>query len=271
MARSINKIQTQILDNISNDSVLSNLNSTSNTAIYRVFAYIVAVAINILETFNDQFKREITEIRDTAITGSEEWFIYKAKRFQYDDTTPQELEIKDNYSVDYINIDESKRIISVASCRTLTDLSISLAVAKGDLGSLEPLTQEELDTFTNYINYAARFAGQRLSVISLPADTISFTGDIYYNGEYSQQEVLTSIQNNINTYLTNVEFDGIIRYQKIVDAIQESTGVRDLYLDQMTGAADGQTIPEVFDRIYNSSAGYANLDSNIGNNLTFRI
>lgn len=271
MARSVTQIQQEILNEISNDSTLNTgLTSTSTTAFYRVFTYVVAVAINLLEIFTDKFKREVTNIRNQAIPATEEWFVWRAKRFQYDPNTPQILKINDDYSIDYETIDETKQIVTVASCITLPDRTVSLKVAKGEQGNLEALNSQELDSLISYFQ-KLRSAGQQVVTVSLNPDKIYISGEIYYDGQYLQQDVLSEIENNINDYLTNLEFDGTVRYQKVVDAIQAAEGVKDLRINEMAGYQDGQVFSNrtKFDRIYNPAAGYLVIsdDSPLENSL----
>ena len=60
MARSVSLIQQQMLDNIAADATLSTLlTSTSKRAVYRLFTFIVAVAINALEQLIDIFTASV--------------------------------------------------------------------------------------------------------------------------------------------------------------------------------------------------------------------
>ena len=59
MARSIQEIQTLILQAKAQEPALNELNSTSKVAIWRLWVYIIAVAIWSLEKLFDQHRADI--------------------------------------------------------------------------------------------------------------------------------------------------------------------------------------------------------------------
>lgn len=61
MARTIQQIQQEILTAKAKEPALSELNSTSKTAIWRLWTYITAFAIWTLEKIFDQHRKEIDD------------------------------------------------------------------------------------------------------------------------------------------------------------------------------------------------------------------
>ena len=85
MARPINVVYNQIITDAQAEPELQGLNSNSITAIYRLLAYILAIAINLHEQFWDLFKVEIQEIANRAVPGTVAWYHQQCLQFQYGD------------------------------------------------------------------------------------------------------------------------------------------------------------------------------------------
>ena len=112
MARQISEIQQQMLDNIAADSTLGSLlTSTSRRAIFRLFTYIVAVAINALENLMDIFTANVESIVAVAAPATPAWLQDQVLKFQYSATTPQVIQLID-FAPAYPVVDETLRIIS---------------------------------------------------------------------------------------------------------------------------------------------------------------
>src|SRR5437868_6766764 len=109
MARTISEIQTQILAAVAADAVLSpKLTSTSKTAIYRLWAYIVAVAIWALENLYDLFRIETDEKIALLKPHSLRWYASKAVAFQYGFNLVAETDTYNNTGFSDTAIEASK-------------------------------------------------------------------------------------------------------------------------------------------------------------------
>lgn len=234
MARTITQIITQMEDELANQSSLSGLNSPSQTAIYRLWMYIMASAIYLHETLWDIFKTEIEEIVDNAPVGTDGWVQKKCFEFQYDAITPQVVTISDEFVVGYDTVDESLRIITRCSVKTLPNKIVSVKVAKSEPPTA--LTLTELNSLKGYLDDIS-FAGVQYNAVSLDSDKLYLKADIYYNGQYStviQANVIDAIDN----YLANIPFDGDVRIASLIDAIQSVAGVKDVVIEDMAIRAD---------------------------------
>ena len=110
MARTIDEIQQEILDEVAAQPDLNGLTSNSATSIYRLWTRITAIVIFTLETLWDLFKVEIEEIANKAISGTPEWYVDQAFLFQYGDT----LDVI-NGKPAYAIIDETKYVVDRAA------------------------------------------------------------------------------------------------------------------------------------------------------------
>ncbi|OWP76833.1 nucleotidyltransferase, partial [Flavobacterium oreochromis] len=181
MARSIEEIHGTILANIANHPDLQELNSTSKVAIYRLFAYIVAVAIWTIEQLFSIHKTQI----DTAIyeykPGTARWYRNMALAFQlgfdllpdddqFDNSNATTEQIESSKIVKYCSIPEE----GVESSR----LIIKIAGEQGD--TLRKLSDAELASFTDYIK-KIRYAGVKFLIVNNPADKLLLQMQIFVN------------------------------------------------------------------------------------------
>jgi hypothetical protein len=125
---------------------------------------------------------------------------------------------------------EAARIIDRVSCKEIFSASFSgirIKVAKKNGGSLVKLTPEELEAFTYYMSRIA-FAGVALDVISLDADLLSYDIRVFYDGVLPSSDVLIDVEQAINQYLNAIEFDGVLLRNKLIDALQAISVVKDV-------------------------------------------
>src|SRR5258705_7141932 len=111
MARTTIEIQNGMLTDIASNEVLSvQLTSTSKVAIYRLFTYIVASAVYLLEKLFDNHKKEI----DTAIyeqkSGTPRWYRNMSLEFQYGFDLLEDSDKFDNAGFTTDQIEASKII-----------------------------------------------------------------------------------------------------------------------------------------------------------------
>jgi hypothetical protein len=263
MARSVTTIYNDILNIKNQQSELAGLTSTSNTAIFKLLFFVHAVAINIHEQLWDLFKEDLEYIKATAPVMSESWWIDKLLNFyQYDntDTAKGVLKINDAFVPFYETVDATKQIIKFAAVKQTTDSrQVNIKIAKSDVdGNPEQLSNDELLSAKSFVN-SLQSAGLFLNVISFPPDDLKLNTNIYFDGQYIQTNVLADVKEAIRVYLQNLKFDGTIQLTKLVDAIQNVEGVKDVLINSAHGKGEGQAYT-LFNRVYNAKAGYASLN-----------
>jgi hypothetical protein len=253
MARTIQEIKAQMDAQQALQSDLSGLNSTSQTSIYNLWKYITAVVIFLHESLWDLFKQELETTIADAPVGTDNWVQQMAFKFQYSSTDPQVIEINDNFAVaspppfvpSYPVVDETLRIITRASVKTLPNRIVSVKVAKSE--PPQALSAPELNSFKGYLNDIS-FAGVQYNAVSLDSDKVMIKANIYYDGQYTST-ISASTITSINNFLAAIPFDGVFRLSSLENAILSTPGVKDVFISDVSVRPD--TV--VFSAITNSN------------------
>ena len=271
MARTIEEIQNEMIAAKQADPVLSNLNSPSATAIWRLWTFIMAVAINLHEQFLDLSKLELEQIARESVAGTIDWLQRRVLEFQYSASNPQIVTVVDGRA-SYDPIDASLRIITRASVKEQASGCVLVKVAKG-VNPLEQLNTSELNALISYLD-AIGFVGIPIDTISLNADRLRFEGEIFYGGQFVESSVKANVILAINNYLSNISissFDGIVNRERLIDAIQAVPGVQGV--DTLNVIMNGRPEQDalggsnniIIERNYETSAGYIIEEDTPGN------
>ena len=264
MARPIAQIQQQMLDSIASDSVLGGLlTSTSKRAIYRLFTYIIASAINLHEQLIDIFTSNVETIAASASPATPSWLQNQILNFQYSDTNPQTIQFL-NFAPQYPVVDPTLRIISRCSVNTSAANQVQIKVATGNPPSA--LTSAQLSALQGFINppYGIGIAGVTYIVTSSNADKLYINANIYYNGQYSTV-IATNVQAAINNYLSLLPFNGQLKISDLEIAIKSVQGVTDVLLINVAARADSTPFgsgvylvqnQQIISRLWNTVSGY---------------
>lgn len=261
MARQISDIQQQMLDNIAADSTLGSLlTSTSKRAIYRLFTYIVAVAINALEQLIDIFTASVEATAAKAAPATAAWLQAQILKFQYSSTTPQVIQLID-FAPAYPVVDETLQIISRCSVTTNLSNNVIIKVATGEPPAA--LSSPQLSALQAYVNEIG-IAGVIYNVTSEASDKLYVQANVYYQGQYSaviQQNVVEAIQN----FLASIPFNGQMKVSDLEEAITSVEGVNDVVLVNVRARANGTAFSagsylvqnqQIIGRLWNTLAGY---------------
>jgi hypothetical protein len=230
MAREVEVIQKEILDDIASNETLSAMNSTSKVAIYRLLTYVVAFAIWSLEKLFDIHKKEI----DTAIyeqkSGTPTWYKNMSLGFQFGFDLIVDSDKFDNTGFTDDEI-ESSKIIKYCSVKESSEsnrLIIKVAGEKDDV--LTPLTNIEITSFSEYIN-EIKYAGVKINVVNNPADKLLLDMDIYVDVLVIDQNG-NSIANGgkpvetaIKSYMKSLPFDGELVINDLIEKLRDVPGV----------------------------------------------
>lgn len=240
-------------DNYQN--LLNAIDAGSAVSEWRLWAYIQAVQIHLLEVLFDLFKEEIDEKAAAAIVGTLPW--YQKIALEYE---PGVSLVLLNSRWVYESPDESNRLIKAAAA-VANGSTIFIKVAKGDGGDPEGLTAlsgAELTAFSGYIQDRG-FAGDIFNISSLNGDTLEVEISIYYDAFLGGPTVEAAVEAAIEVYTGALDFDGVVKAIKLIDAIQAVEGVRDVVVTSLTGKNGVNTT--VFTREYETKAGYITYDS----------
>ena len=253
----LNDLQPSIDDS---QTLLDDLTSTSKVALWRLWAFIMAVAINIHEKIYELFEAEI-ELRATQVpSGTPIWLQVEGLKFQFGDS----LEFNGIKFV-YPVIDESKQVVKLLA---IVDLGffVRFKAAKLDGAGLAiPLSGSELTSFTGYIKQI-RFAGTAVTITTDPGDDLRLDYFIRYDplllaadGSLLEDPSTFPVIDAINGKIQSLPFDGILSLMELTDAVQLATGVIDVTLNE-AAAKFGILNFLVINKEYNPDAGYLVLD-----------
>lgn len=226
MARSIRDIHESILADIRRRPELAQLNSTSATALYVLFAYVVATAIATLENL---FDLAAVELREEVARHKPHTLRYYQQRALAFRLGVDLLQGRTDYppAPDPETLAE-QQIVQYAAVREAGD-TLQLKVAKAGIFALETM---ELVAFADYIG-EVKDAGVRIAITSAPADRLKAALTIYYNPQVMDAEGRRLdgsddrvVENAIRRYTESLRFDGLFVRAHLVDELQRTEGVQ---------------------------------------------
>ncbi len=236
MARSINDIYNNIIAAKNADTTLTSLQSVSATALFKLWAYLFALASFTLETLFDQHKSEVETDLENLIPGTIRWYFNQCLLWQY------------GYNLNWVNnkfqysvLDLTKQLIKFVSVSEQFGQLI-IKVSKESGGIPVKLSTGELSSFIAYIN-SIKFAGTNISVISYDPDFILFDANIIYdplvmnNDGTLISDGSTPIITALNVYLQGITYGGVFNKTKCIDALQNVTGVVDIWFNNVQAKA----------------------------------
>jgi hypothetical protein len=233
MARSVDEIQNAIITVVQATPELAQANSTSKRAIWRLWTYVVAVAINLLEQLLDIFQKNNEAIINLSAPQTAQWLQDRVFKFQYDATIPQILQLI-NLIPQYPVVDVNKRIVTRCSVTSSISNRVLVKVAKSI--TPEPLSNSEVTSLQTYVDTLG-VAGIKYIISSVDSDKIYIQAQIYYLGSYSaiiQDNVISSI----NTYLSLLPFNGTLKLSDLEIAIKNTAGVSDIIFNNVKARRD---------------------------------
>ena len=261
MARAISLIQQQILDSVAADPTLGPLlTSTSKRAIFNLWTFIFAVAINVLEQIIDIFSASVEATASTAGAGSLPWVQAQVNRFQYSATVPQVAQLI-NFVAVYPVVDPTLLIIS--RCSAATDLSNNVLIKVATGNPPGALTTDQLAALQSFMSVAG-VGGITYICKSTPADQLFIQAEVFYQGQYGSSIQATAIA-AINAYLAALPFNGVLKVLDMENAIRSVPGVTDVLLINVSARPDGTAFGsgtslvlnnQIVSRLWNTVSGY---------------
>lgn len=276
MARTIQEIYNQIVEEKNKRLELNEFNSDSKVSILNGFFWIISAAIYTFETILDTYTVDISNVIKDRINGTPSYYVNALLKYQHGD----ELKVReDGLGFGYDMVDETKRIITQASYQEETnqdslDTKLILKVATGEKGSLQALTEEQLLMATAYIKQI-KFAGTNIEVVSQKGDVLIPRLTVYHDGALSEEEMRTNIDNALYDFIMETKFDSAIYTSSILQRIMEINHVKDVYIDSdaeprqgiylVSYKSDGSyTEPTLIGRMAHTSSGFLRESSKEG-------
>jgi hypothetical protein len=218
MARTVAQIKQSMLDAKNADPTLSALTSTSQTAKWNLYYFIVASCIAIFEQLQDLFKTDLEAIASTAAPSTPQWTRNKVLKFQTGDVA--ELNTT-TFVIEYPTVTPANQILTRCAVITAPNRTVLIKVAKSEPPA--PVSGGELAELQSYVE-TFNPAGIAFTLVNEDSDKMEVAATIYYNGQYSSV-VATNVEAALNSYMSNLPFNGVISTQAVVDAMQSTEGV----------------------------------------------
>jgi len=250
--------------NIDNSQILLNdLTSKSKVAEHRLWAWVVAHAMNTIQELFSVFKKDVDDAIAEKEPGTELWYRKIMLEFQYnyqlywglkgwrynDTTSPAAIASK---IVKYCAVDGSTGTVVVK--------------VAGETGGLpSQLGTTEKNATEAYLKIR-RIAGTQVNLIALPADILKIVGTIYFNPLRTKATIQADVEAAIIQFNKLIPFNGKYNINKLIDAIQAVDGVTDVVLDNVYYKF-GSNPYAAIDREWQTHAGYVKIDNASGNTL----
>jgi hypothetical protein len=228
MARSINEINTQILNAIASNDNLQELNTTSKVAIYRLLAYIVASAILLHEVIFEQHTKEINSTISTDKAHRASWYRKMALAFQFGFPLIPDTDQYNNtgYTEDQI---KASKIIKYAAV-TKAGGQILIKIATETAGVLAPINQAQKTAIDAYFEEIAD-CGVKYIVVNHFPDILLLNINIYRNPLVLTDTGMSIVYGNypvqdaINEHMKALPFNGELVLAHLIDKLQQAEGV----------------------------------------------
>ena len=231
MARTIQEIQTLILQAKAQEPALNELNSTSKVAIWRLWVYIIAVAIWSLEKLFDQHRADIDKRLAELKPHTARWYRSKALAFQYgfDLLTDSDTFNNQGHTEEAIEASKIVKYSAVIESKNEGRLIVKIAGEQGE--TLQPITDAQKQAFEAYLS-EIKDAGVRLSVVNYQPDILHLQMKIVYDPlvlDGNGQSILHAtkpVETAIKDYLKRLPFNGELVLAHLIDALQQAEGVK---------------------------------------------
>jgi len=252
MARTLEEIREEIIERKESCNELNGLDSSSKTAIWRLWIYITAFAIWTLEKLFDQHRNEVDEMLKQRIPHTARWYRNKALDFLLGVNLMTD---SDKYPDGVTDI-ENKKIIKYAAVVEIgSRLIIKIATEKD--GELGPIDSDNLEGFTRYIQ-EIKDVGVRFNAINYLPDLLVLNIEIYRdplvlddNGNH-RTKAIEPVKIALNEFMKELPFNGELILQELANKLEGAEGVRIVNIKQASTAwIDSETLKygEVYEDI----------------------
>ena len=240
MARTIQEIQELIYQAKTQEPALNELNSASKVAIWRLWVYIISVAIWSLEKLFDLHRTDIDKRLAELTPHTARWYRNKALAFQYGfDLLPDSDKFNNTgHTEEQI---EASKIVKYSAVVESEDGRLIVKIATESDGRLLPITEDQHNAFKGYIA-EIKDAGVRATVINYLPDKLVLNLDVYYDPlilDSNGMDILSAklpVKEAIEIYLKHLPFNGELIVAHLVDALQAVNGVKIPHLKEVTTA-----------------------------------
>lgn len=231
MARTIQEIQELIYQAKTQEPALNELNSTSKVAIWRLWVYIIAVAIWSLEKIFDLHRADIDKRLAELKPHTARWYRSKALAFQYGFDLLPDSDTFNNTGHTEEQIEASKIVKYSAVVESPNEGRLIVKIAGEQGEQLQPITDAQKQAFEAYLQ-EIKDAGVRLSVVNYQPDILHLQMKIVYDPlviDSNGQSIIHAtkpVETAIKEYLKRLPFNGELVLAHLIDELQQAEGVR---------------------------------------------
>ena len=221
MARSIEEIQNEIIKEKEKHSALNDLTSTSKTAVWRLWVYIVANCIRFHEKI---VEKNAQNSRPHTIR----WYREQALAFQDGHNL-----VWKNGQFNYASSQATAKIIKQCAVIENTTGSLEIKVAGQNGSNPAPINDLQLSRFKSYINQI-KDAGNKIEVVNRPADLLDISLEVYVDeqlyyladGALIRDANQKPVEKSAYDFLKKLEFNGAFVRTFFKDHLQQVEGVK---------------------------------------------
>ena len=242
MFKTIIEIFNYILDLKNKNTILSEVNTTSKTGLWRQFLEVVSTAYWAFVNVRDLHDKETNVLIQEQKVPNQRWYRNKALSFQYGFDVEIDTDIfKPTIQVDGVDveatedqIEASKLIKYCAVDRKVINnrASLIIKIAGEENGEIVQTSDDVKNSHKKWFEIdGAAAAGDVITYINYKGDILSFSVDVYVNPLVLMSDGRHKINLNypvedaIKAYLKNLPFNGEFDVQKFEAAILATEGV----------------------------------------------
>jgi hypothetical protein len=235
MVRSAEELKAFIKARIAANPLISDLASNPDFDNSIIGQFVECFAEELEDIFNEgqAYIDQVESIIDYTNPHTALWIRQKALEFQYDENTPQILELVDGVPT-YQVIDESLRNVVNCCVRGSSSRLVNVYVAGEDL--TEPLSADVVssikDFFNSFLSVSNALAGTTCDVISIDPDIAYIKGTVYFYGQKSAT-IKANVIAAIESFLKYPRIDGVLTAIELLKAVLAVDGVFDFVIDDL--------------------------------------
>jgi hypothetical protein len=244
----------------------------SKASIENILFYVFAVCVWTLEALFDTFRGDVKTMVEEQKPHSLRWYHNKTLAYMYGKELDGE---SDSYNTDGMSEEdiEAAKVVKYCAVSENSNGAVNIKAASDNNGERVPLTDIQKSGLAGYLS-AVKDAGVIISIISVPADSVTLDLRIYYNplvldngGSRLDGNANTPIQDAINNYFASLRFNGEVSTTAINNVLQQVDGVILSDVTELRMGAQGEELTPVA-TVRKPFAGYCKVQGN-GLNIQF--
>jgi hypothetical protein len=243
MAKTVQQIYNELVAEKATKPELAGLNSSSQTAIYTLWLWVVAYAHKLLYDMWDVTKAEISQVASQQIIGTKPWYT--------------------GLALNWTGGSKPVTACWVVEALTTLDKKVIMKVANSTAGvGYANLSDADLSALKIYIA-SKKVIGTDLDIISQTADLLLLKFSIKYIGV--QAVVEAAVKSHIKNYLASMAFGSQLSITVLANSIFSVAGVLDVIVDDAQVNVGLGYTPITANYIY-ADAGYFEIGKDSSNN-----